>query len=171
MPAIDLPDGDSITAAEFIDAVANSAPLALQDPHWKNVVKMAFFDNRLDCLQLAKTQAAQIQRGQVGNGAMAYPQAQPYPMAYPQPQQFPTTYQPPQSFPSTYAPPAYQPVTIAPQIHLSPTISPQITNSPTQSTRSEHSSIHSGGDGWGDAWGYFWGVASMLFLILAALAA
>lgn len=118
MPTVDL-GNQQITAHEFFGFISQHAPLALQHERWLYLAKMAFLENRADALTLAKQQAFQIQRGQLGNAQGGMMQ---YPSTYPQPQ-----YQQP------------QPIIFSPQITVNPTIAPtfQNTANPHQSNRAE----------------------------------
>ena len=131
MPVVDVGDGETVSAAEFFAKVQQFAPLALQNQRWMYLARMAFVENRADALMLAKQQAQQIQRGQLGNGqaGMSYLapqyQSQAFPSTYAHPGQYPPHHQ---------APP--QPIVFAPQVTVNPTIAPTFANSPMQSSTS-----------------------------------
>ena len=127
MPIVDLGYGESISALEFFQAIHAQAPLALKHEGWLRLTKMAFTENRVDALQLAKQQAVQIQRQGMGELAGL---SMPMPMPMPTPQ-YPTTYYHPQPQP--------QPIIFSPQITVNPTIAPTITANPTNT----HSNTHS----------------------------
>lgn len=116
MPVIDLGHGETITALEFLSAVQSQAPIALRHEGWLKLVKMAFLENRVDALHLAKQQAAALQQ------SVGEPMGMMTPLYQPQP------------FPTTYYQPQPQPIIFCPQITVSPSINPQVT--PTITTSS-----------------------------------
>jgi hypothetical protein len=128
--SIDLGNGETITSEEFFRAIYAQAPLALQHESWLYLAKMAFMENRVDALQMAKKQAIAIQ--QQGNSQRGTMQA------------FPTTY--PTTYPAAYPQPQPQPIIFSPQITVNPTIAPTFqgtntanpsntTTTPTRETR------------------------------------
>jgi hypothetical protein len=124
MPTVSLDSGEIISALEFFQAVHAQAPLALQHESWLRLAKMAFVENRMDCLQLAKQQAVQIQRQGMGGELTGMPMPMPMSM----PQQYPTTYYHPQP----------QPIIFSPQITVNPTIAPTFQNTNTASPTNTH---------------------------------
>ena len=131
MPVVDVGDGETVSAAEFFAKVQQFAPLALQNQRWMYLARMAFVENRADALMLAKQQAQQIQRGQLGNVGAGV--VTPY---QPQPPAFPSTY----VHPVPYQPQPPQPIVFAPQVTVNPTIAPTFANSPTQTSGHKASS-------------------------------